>query len=263
LKNVEDDPKTMLKKVVRKYESKLKHVEENSIEKLKESNKMLKDVTREYGSKLKNVEEDSNKVLNAVNKFYKAAMKDVEMDAISKTKEKMNASKTELNRVIKDVAQLQTQCAKKEAGHQAKLIELESDHHNQVHSVTIELQVVIEAQKHVLYDEKMRCHELVTKSNTKLKSVKAKLEEKIVAMRDWVEEMGEEAQEATCKMNKAVKAEEKSRNLASMRLTKLIQLKHDLGDAHDSLADESKQCAALEEMSTVRLEIKCERLCGH
>ncbi len=31
------------------------------------------------------------------------------------------------------------------------------------------------------------------KSNTKLKSVKAKLKEKIVAMRDWVEEMGKEA----------------------------------------------------------------------
>jgi hypothetical protein len=52
---------------------------------------------------LKNVEEDSNKVLNAVNKFYEAAMKDVEMDAIRKTKEKMNASKTALNTVIKDV----------------------------------------------------------------------------------------------------------------------------------------------------------------
>jgi hypothetical protein len=92
--------------------------------------------------------------------------------------------------------------------------------------------------------------------------VKAKLEEKIVAMRDWVEEMGEEAREATRKMNKAVKAEEKSRNLASMRLTKLIQLKHDLGDAHDSLANESKQRVALEEMSTVHLEIKREHLWG-
>ena len=60
--------------------------------------------------------------------------------------------------------------------------------------------------------------ELVTKSNTKLKSVKAKLEEKIVAMRDWVKEMGEEAQDATRKMNKAVKAEEKSRNLVSYSL---------------------------------------------
>jgi hypothetical protein len=139
---------------------------------------------------------------------------------------------------------------------------LESDHHNQVHSVTIELQAVTEAQKHVLHDEKMRRCELVTKSNTKLKSVKAKLKEKIVAMRDWVEEMGKEAQNATLKKNKAVKAEEKSRNLASMRLTKLIQLKHDLRDAHDSLANESKQRAALEEMSTVRLEIKRERLCG-
>jgi hypothetical protein len=47
-----------------------------------------------------------------------------------------------------------------------------------------------------------------------------------------------------------------------MRLTKLIQLKHDLGDAHDSLVDESKQHAALEEMGNVRLEIKRERLCG-
>ncbi len=93
----------MLKKVVRKYESKLKHAKENSNEKLKESNKMLKDVTHEYDSKLKNVEEDFNKVLNAVNKFYKAAMKDVEMDAIRKIKEKMNASNTALNRVIKDV----------------------------------------------------------------------------------------------------------------------------------------------------------------
>ncbi len=139
---------------------------------------------------------------------------------------------------------------------------MKSDHHNQIHSITIELQAVIEVQKHVLHDKKMHRHELVTKSNTKLKSVKAKLEEKIVAMRDWVEEMGEEARDATHKTNKAVKAEEKSRNLASMRLTKLIQLKHDLGDAHDSLADESKQCAALEEMSTVRLEIKHERLCG-
>ncbi len=90
--------------------------------------------------------------------------------------------------------------------------------------------------------------------------MKAKLEEKIVATRDWVEEMGEEAQDATRKMNKAVKAEEKSRNLALMRLTKLIQLKHDLEDAHDSLADESKEHTALEEMSTVHLEIKCERL---
>jgi hypothetical protein len=46
-------------------------------------------------------------------------------------------------------------------------------------------------------------------------------------------------------MNEALKAEEKLRNLASMQLIKLIQLKHDLGDAHDSLADESKQLAAL------------------
>ena len=82
-------------------------------------------------------------------------------------------------------------------------------------------------------------------------------------MRDWVEEMGKEARDATRKMNKAVKAEEKSRNLASMRLTKLIQLKHDLGDAHDSLADESKQRATLEEMVNVHLEIKPECLCGH
>jgi hypothetical protein len=63
-------------------------------------------------------------------------------------------------------------------------------------------------------------------------------------------------------MNKALKAEEKLRSLASMRLTKLIQLKHDLGDAHDSLADESKQRSALEEMGNVHLEFKCERLCG-
>jgi hypothetical protein len=63
-------------------------------------------------------------------------------------------------------------------------------------------------------------------------------------------------------MNKAVKAEEKSRNLASMQLTKLIQLKHDLGDAHDSLANKSKQRAALEEICTVHLEIKREHLCG-
>ncbi len=69
MKNIKDDLKTMLKEVVRKYESKLKHVKENLNEKLKESNKMLEDVTREYDSKLKNVEEDSNKILNAVNKF--------------------------------------------------------------------------------------------------------------------------------------------------------------------------------------------------
>jgi hypothetical protein len=139
---------------------------------------------------------------------------------------------------------------------------LESEHHNQVHSITSELQAVIKAQKHVLHDEKMHRCELVTKSNTKLKSVKAKFEEKIVAMRDWVEEMGEEARDAKHKMNKALKAEEKLRNLVSMRLTKLIQLKHDLADAHDSLADESKQRAALEEMGNVHLEIKRERLCG-
>ncbi len=97
------DSKTMLKKVTREYESKLKNVEEDSNEKLKDSKTMLEDVTREYESKLKNLEEDSNTVLNAVNKFYEAAMKDVEMAAIRKTKEKMNVSKTALNRVIKDV----------------------------------------------------------------------------------------------------------------------------------------------------------------
>jgi hypothetical protein len=117
----------------------------------------------------------------------------------------MNVSKTALNRVIKDVEQLQTQCANKEEEHQAKLNELESEHHNQVHSITSELQAVIEAQKHVLHDKKMRHCELVSKSNTKLESVKGKFEEKIVAMRDWVEEMGEEAGDARRKMNKALK----------------------------------------------------------
>ncbi len=97
------DSKMMLKKVTCEYESKLKNVEEDSNEKLKDSKTMLKDISREYESKLKNLEEDSNTVLNAVNKFYAAAMKDVEMAAIRKTKEKMNVSKTALNRVIKDV----------------------------------------------------------------------------------------------------------------------------------------------------------------
>ena len=140
---------------------------------------------------------------------------------------------------------------------------MESEHHNQVHSLTSELQAVIEVQKHVLHDKKMHCRELVTKSNTKLKSVKAKLEKKIVAMRDWVEEMGKEARDATRKMNKAVKAKEKSRKQALMWLTKLIKLKHDLRDAHDLLTDESKQRATLEEMVNVHLEIKPECLCGH
>jgi GTP1/Obg family GTP-binding protein len=71
------DSKTMVKKVSREYERKLKNVEEDS-------KKIFKKISREYESNLKNVKDDSNTMLKKVVRKYESKLKHVDENSNEK-----------------------------------------------------------------------------------------------------------------------------------------------------------------------------------
>lgn len=86
---------------------------------------------------------------------------------------------------------------------------------------------------------------------------------------DWVGELHAEIEtakkeaRAAGKDTKASKqAKAKADALSDQRLALLKDLRSEMYDLKDQLADESKQCAALERMQKIQLEIKKERPLG-
>ena len=117
----------------------------------------------------------------------------------------------------------------------------------------------LDAKDQQLLDEKRRRRECVAKEVAKRKAIEATISE----LHTWIDglhadinEARKEAVLAQDKLNKANMQKNKVVTLASKRLLLLKDLKRQLDDAKDELAEESQQRAALERLNTIRLQNK-------
>jgi len=96
------------------------------------------------------------------------------------------------------------------------------------------------------------------------------VEQTVDELYDWVDDLHAEINEqksavklAKKEMKSTIKSKLRIETLAKHRLSMLKELKSQLHEAKDMLADESQQREALERMQTIKLEIKCQRSVGH
>ena len=81
-------------------------------------------------------------------------------------------------------------------------------------------------------------------------------------MGKWLNKMAEEVSDAKRVTKTAIRKACDDTKLAANRLTKLKELKTQMKEVKDDLADESHLCENLEKMGIIRREIKKERLIG-
>ena len=93
--------------------------------------------------------------------------------------------------------------------------------------------------------------------------------EEVLYLEGWLKDMAEEVKDSKRETKKALKdrkealaANEFITSVSSKRLALLKDLKIRVNELRDDLADESHQRAALERLSSIKLEIKRERVIG-
>ena len=126
------------------------------------------------------------------------------------------------------------------------------------------MQVKLHEKDALLHESKTR--EILVQEVLKRKSVCHEVHE----MNKWIEEMSDEVSDAkqiTMKVLKEAKyaltEKKKITTLATKHLWMLKELKSNIHELKDELADESQQCAALEQISMVQLQIKRQRTIGY
>mgnify|MGYP007086410298 CR=1 FL=1 len=93
-------------------------------------------------------------------------------------------------------------------------------------------------------------------------SNKAKLQDEIKYLKEWLNDMADELKDTKRTAKDAAKKASNSSLLASKRLGILKDLKHQVIELQDDLAEESHIRESLERMSTIRTQIKRERPVG-
>ena len=113
--------------------------------------------------------------------------------------------------------------------------------------------------KDELLEEKQKRQAAVAREVEKRKAVEQTLDK----LYDWIGELhakintaNKEIRAADKKTRSAKKAKTKADTLSAERLALLTNLRSEMQDLRDQLADESKQRAALERMQVIHLEIK-------
>ena len=110
-----------------------------------------------------------------------------------------------------------------------------------------------------LHDEKMKRRKDVSSEVEKRKALKSDMQEQLVGMDDWLNELDEEVKHAKRVTKAALKEKNKLKAVSDKRLTLLKELRVKLSETKDDLAEESNQRAALERMQTIGIQIKKER----
>ena len=116
-----------------------------------------------------------------------------------------------------------------------------------------------------MLDEKRKSRKLTQEKA----STKALMVEEVLYLEGWLKDMAEEVKDAKRETKQALKdrkealeANEFITSVSSKRLALLKDLKIRVNELRDDLADESHQRAALERLSSIKLEIKRERAIG-
>ena len=127
------------------------------------------------------------------------------------------------------------------------------------------LQQRLDSKVDQVLEEKKRRRDGIANEVAKRKAVEATVDE----LYEWIDELHSEIntakldyKSANHDLKVASKSKLKLESIASKRLSMLKDLKCQLNDAKDLLADESHQREALERMQTIKLEIKKQQTVG-
>ena len=123
----------------------------------------------------------------------------------------------------------------------------------------------LEEKERLLQKEKKKRWEAVAAEVARRCEVESELRD----VNEWADELGEELSSARQAARSAAKAERaaisaksKAQSVSAKRLAALGDLKSRLAEAQDNLANESQRRHALEQMSSIQLQIKRERPVG-
>ena len=127
------------------------------------------------------------------------------------------------------------------------------------------MQVKLDKKSLDVLEEKQKRRVAVAREIERRKAVENTIDE----LYDWIDELDEEVRDAKSVLRVAKKeansahyAKSKLETVASKRLDLLKDLKQQLRNAKDDLADESHQRASLERLQQIQVQIKRERPVG-